>query len=736
MPFDSIRELGQQPELLADPNEVKATTFDSIREVPTGLLTSGRDQVLDWDKVVDSNPVIDPTDIPQEVSPGMRLARYSMRKLKEGWQRDAGAMIGATAASIGIPAAVTAMAGPAGGVAARFGMLALRTGAAGLGGIAGEYVHAQVDPTKETSWDHLKDVGISQAEQQVVGERLVGPLASKVGRGALGLGKAIGRKTYDIAGKEIPQILQKAPVAVKVPSPEFSTAGKWLQEKGVSLLPSQASQDWWPIFKESMSRSGLGNEQAFKLFEKEQQKRSLAAVDDLMQSLGPLRTWQEGGEVGGDLYTMVKRTAGGSADMFGRAGTKLKQAEALFGPIYDAAEAASKEAMPTTAGLKEYASKLLLENRAIQMESQKGGGFLSAEGEAVLEHVMNLEDRISTRAMRDLKSKWFMQTHQLHRDLDSGEKIVKKLTGLSDEAIFSQELNPNLPKDIKDQLRLANGMFRSHNEMLDRYFPVKVAEKFQEDPEYWFGQLFDKPGTHGGPLTTIRGIREALTKKGMIGDVTNKETGQVVYRGTMDPEGELAWKKIQQASTWAVIHKATREDVINPKVIHDWMADMGPEAISELLGRDGVEALRRTEAAGTLLAKKAQPHPWIVGSATIGAALNVARGLYNGLSGQDYVNFTIGGVLVLGPRTLARIMTKPRTYATLEDLGRLATGSPKYGAMVVRLVRELQDDDDESVREQKAAIAENVKRHNDKEWTASQPTLEQSRSWKGGPRGL
>ena len=739
MPFDSIRDVGPQIDVM-EPNTVsppvvdRPTGFDSIRDVPTSPLRNGNDRPVDWDKVGAIDPVVDPMDLPEYVSPGMKLARMASRSLRAG-ESHAGEMIGATVASIAIPAAVTAVAGPGLGLASRMGMTALRAGSAGLGGMLGDRAQAVIDPTKETSWDHLKGVGIDQVGQQLLGETVVGPLASGAYKTAVGTGKAIGRRVTTAMGKPIPKYLQKAPSIVKVPSPEFSEAGKWIQEKGVSLLPSQASQDWWPVFKESMARSGIGSEQAFKLFEKEQQKKSIAAIDDVLQELGPLKTWTEGGQVGGDLYDMVKRTAGGSADAFGLAGSKLAQAEALYSPIYDAAEAASKDAMPTTAKLKEYTSRKLLENDAWLRDPKKGGGFLTPEGETLLNSVMNLQERVPTNFLRKLKSKWSSQYRKLSKDLDSSDKIAKDLAGIADESIFSSELNPNLPKEVKDQLRLANGMFRGHKEILERYFPVKVAEKFQEDPEYWFGQLFDKPGPHGGPLTAIKGIKEAITHQGLIPDIQDK-AGDVIYKAAVDPEGILAWKKIQQASTWAVIHKATREDVINPKIIHDWVTDMGPEAAKELLGTEGMSVLRKAEAVGLLLAKKAQPHPWIVGSATIGAALSAARGLYNGIGGQDYVNFTIGGTLILGPRTLARVLMKPRTYATLEEIGRATPGTPKYGALAVRLVRGLQDDDSEAVKEQKAAVAENVRRQNQKKWTESQPTLEQYRSWKGGPRGL
>jgi hypothetical protein len=154
---------------------------------------------------------------------------------------------------------------------------------------------------------------------------------------------------------------------------------------------------------------------------------------------------------------------------------------------------------------------------------------------------------------------------------------------------------------------------------------------------------------------------------------------------------------------------------------------MGPTAAQELLGSDGIDALNRAESAGRLLQKKATPHPWIVGSTQVGSMFQAIRGLYNGMTGNDFVNFTVAGTMVLGPKTLARIITKPQMYATLQELGQTPPGVPRYGAIAVRLIRQLANDDQEAENAQHDAAQSTLKLRQRREWEQQNPIDVQAR---------
>lgn len=678
------------------------------------------------------NPrAVDPSDVPP-ISPGLNLAREVASRLKGGLREEAGQMVGGTIGGIAAPVAVSALYPPA--------APALLAGAgiigAGIGGGAGEAIHQRVDPYKEASWSN---VGWAVAEE--AGSEALGAGITKLGSAAKGAAKATGRSAkrlvppalrnrLGISTARPPKMIRKPHALMKEVGQEFADRTR------AGLLPTQQTDLMRDEIVESMARGGWATRGIFQRFQQEQNEKAAQFAREKARETYQLMTKEAPGElpqhgIGQSLFDMIHSPTQGE---FGKgAGQLWESINETTGPIYEeidrrlgsrfvtgytykgVAEVPTgildangqmvtrsvpqwkkgREVIgfgPSTQDLKDYAAKLLAKDDIMGGAAKPGYGLLSSEGRNQLQAIQEWPDQVPFGFMKERRTEWLRRNQRLGKEMDTSTGIVDDLIGKATEAMKGENVPAGMPEDILRTLNNVNRVHATAREAYEKAFRLQIADDLSQNPEKWYDIVIGSSGKSGeGPLERITTVRNAL---------------RYTPRGTISPEGDLLWKRMQAGSTMAVIDRATTADVVNGKSILKYMNAMGNKTLRALHGDEGITVLNRTMALSELMRKRAETAGLVMHSAQVGAIAGAGTALLYGgqVSGSDMVAVTVAGGVLIGPRVLARALTTQKGYRIIEEIAMQDLASKKLGPLSVRLVRLLQKQDADEVKKMRTAI--------------------------------
>ena len=605
----------------------------------------------------------------------------------------------------------------------------------GLGGtytgaVMGDMAQKALDPYQDASWSALKHAATREGPEQVVydlGGRVVVGGGVKIAHAVPKVGQAVRNTVSDVLGTGKPV------VKVSKPSAPMQAVGEMFSEAGGKLTPTQVSDAMSGHIAESIARGGLGTNQMWKQFEQEQQKCAADLARQRAQELFPGGQAMTQEELGRDLFKEVSSKYREGTKLL--PGRKWAQVQETSNPIYQKLDQqlrsrwvkgwkykgdievptgdfddTGKPIMrlmpqwekgeevigfgPSTEGLKKHAAELFEQDRLA------GGDLIPDSLRSTLKAIQAQPERLTFGLMQQLRSGWIKRNRRLGKELDPATQEFDKLIDLATDAMTME--GDSLAKQMPEEaVRLLKNVNRVHAVARDTYreaFTHEMADRLWKRPETSLRTVLgDFPVQPGGEARTER-IR-------LVRDFFRNDA-----KGRYDPIGDLQWKRIQAASSQAVIRKATAEEKINVNLLRKYMYDMGDRNLLMLHGPEGKTALENTVALGELLARRSENIPWAIRAVQVGSALTPAGILYGtgkwklGDPVDDAMAISTGGLAMMGPRALARLLTSNRGFKIVKNLT-LGNNEKTILSALVRGVQLLREQDMDQYKKMKALTA-------------------------------
>jgi hypothetical protein len=611
------------------------------------------------------------TPLPAEVS----LAVEQAKAIRD--RGSVGSAIGSTALGIGIPAALSALAGPEAGVLARAGIAASGILGAGAGGVGGEL-----------------------AEQKLRGEPI--DIGESLHRGLVEAGYQIGGEAVG-RGISKTRLLFKAktiadqPEAARIMQDFYDTVG------GV-LTPAQRVKGVLPKTAEDISRGAFFGKEIFDKAGQITDTKAMEFADAMLNRManGFQRTSPE--VLGDTIQNMIVRPVG----------TKWQMLDDLTGPIYDQIEAQTKGRVKRIIGNKTTMVKtnigmLPLEGRGViekyiegpvvktdklkrfaveQLKQDSVAKHLTSDGRRKLQDILDMPKEISFGQMRLKRSALLRDERKMTADIDQSLGLVKKLAGLTnasmeDEAVgrqlkLFQSLSPD-PKapDLYLLWKNTNAVYRAASEQWEDVIPKRIVNMVTQRPEQ-VSKMF--------PRQAPKKIEEL--KRFIQGGV-----------GTPDAAGIERWNQMGTTLMSDWIGDATKTGAFRSHIFERHIKEMGKEAMGVIYNPEQLKAidnvvdtLKATARSGSgsagLFVKGMQIGGAVTALSAIGAPV------YSGRRGSSISLMSVGAglTLAISPVAFARLAVSNRgsdllTWAVAK--APKAAGTKAMAVIAGRLSREL-----------------------------------------------
>ena len=567
---------------------------------------------------------------------------------------------GRTVGGIGGAIAATAIAGrfipgPFDDAAILAALIA--SGGAGVGGVAGEAVQTGIE------------------ENRLIGRReALNAFATEFGtelggRGAVRLGK-----------------FALSPLIKRV-VPEAAALVDDFARVGGSFSPSELDKRFLLRRAEGFSRGAFGAKEIFQEFEEKQGKAVLAFADNIIESIGEGIARQTPEEIGQAFADGITRPGGrvfnildelfdplfkqvdelaeaGSQGAFrqARAGGPAVRGEAgRFRPARELQRLRVKPSVSTDS-LKSFAKKQLATDKRLN------GQFLSPAGKTKLEGILGLNEKLSFSDMRTLRSSFLKDARRMARDVDQSQGIIKQLAGITDKAIFDPKAAQNLSPEALNLLKNTNRLYAQAQKGLETTFSEKLAKRLLKNPSNVIKEVIP----NNNPKS-IRLLRESLVEP---------------ISGKPSAEGKALWNQLRQQWLADAVENATKTGVANPKVFDASLRKLTPAGLKELFPEK--------EIAGSV--KKIQTIFETAGKVPPGATVLFTRGaqfggvlmMWNSGKEGDFIGFTAGAALAIGPLAFAKLATNPKGIKFLTAGFKLKPGASGLVPNAVRMTRLLR----------------------------------------------
>ena len=583
-----------------------------------------------------------------------------------------GARTGRTAGGIGGAIAATAIAGRfiPGPIDDAVIMAALiATGGAGVGGVAGE----------------AAQVGIE--EKRLIGKRealkafAIEAGTELGGRGLVGVGKKY------IFSPIIKKIVPEAAALVD----DFAKVGG-------SFSPTELDKRFSLQIGEAFSRGGFGAKQIFQEFEEKQGRAVLAYADGIIDAISEGVARQTPEEIGNlfaegitrpngrvlnilddlvnPLYKQVDELAKGSEVGFRqiKGATKVSQ-RGVSGRFIQVKELQRLRLGPKvdTKSLKQFARKQLATDNRLNKQ------FLSPAGRSKLLKVLGLNDKVSFSDMRLLRSSYLKDVRKLARDVDQSQGIVKRLASITDDAIFDPKAAQGLNPEALRLLRNTNALYKTGKKGIEETFSANLAKRLLRNPSRIVKEVF--------PNNNPKAIR--LLRQSLIEPISGKP----------NREGKILWNQLRQQWLADAVSDATKEGIAKPKVFDNIIRKMGdgfPEMFPEK------EIAINVKKIQTLFDIAGKAPPTGASLFSRGAQVYGVTKMYQGSKEGDFVGFTIGATMALGPLAFAKLATNPKGVKFLTAGFKMKPGATGLVPNTVRIIRLLRDINKKENRQREA----------------------------------
>lgn len=530
----------------------------------------------------------------------------------------------------------------------------IAAGGAGTGGVAGEAIQTGIE------------------EKRLIGRR------EALKAFAIEAGTEVGGRAVVGVGK-----LALSPFIRKV-VPEAAALVDDFAKVGGTFSPSELDKRFSLRISEAFSRGSFGAKEIFQEFEEKQGRAVLAFADNIIESIGEgvaRETPEKIGEIfAGDITRPGGRVFGILDDLFdplykqvddlahSQAQRAFRQVKAggpairgISGKFQTARELQRLQLTPkvSTKTLKQFAKKHLATDTRLNSQ------FLSPAGRSKLTKVIEMSDEISFSDMRTLRSSFLKDTRKLARDVDQSEGIIKQLVGVTDKAIFDPKAAKNLSGEALNLLENTNRLYRAAQEGLKTTFSEKLAKRLLKNPSGVIKEVF--------PNNNPKAIR--LLRKSLIEPISGKPSA----------EGKILWNQLRQAWLADAVDLASKEGVAKPKVFNNQLLKMGKKGLREMFPEnskmEGVKKIR------TIFEIAGKTPPTGASLFSRGAQIGGLAMMYNSGKEGDFIGFTAGATLAVGPLAFAKLATNPRGIKFLTRGFKMKPGASGLVPLAVRMVK-------------------------------------------------
>lgn len=533
----------------------------------------------------------------------------------------------------------------------------IAAGGAGVGGVAG------------------------QAAQTGIEERRLISKREALGAFATEASLELGGRAAVRAGKFVFSPLIKRTV------PEAASLVDDFAKVGGSFSPTELDRRFSLHIGEAFSRGSFGAKTLFQEAEEKQGRAVLAYANNFIDSIGKGIARETPERIGEIFAEGITRPGGRVFNIF----------DDLINPLYKQVDELAKESefgfrqmriggravrgttgrfIPTkklqrlrlgpkvnTGGLKQFAKKHLATDARLNEQ------FLSPAGRGKLQKIRDMADNISFSDMRTLRSSFLKDVRKMARDVDQSQGIIKQLAGIADDAIFDPKAAQGLNPEALNLLRNTNALYKAGKQGIETTFSGRLAERLLKNPSRVVKELF--------PNNNPKAIR--LLRQSLVEPIS----------GRPSTEGRVLWNQLRQAWLADTVEQSIKEGAADPKTFNRLMGKLGPNALREMFPEKhlakGVKEIRTLfEIAG-----KAPPSGTSLFSR--GAQLGGLAMMYNSGKEGDFIGFTFGGLLAIGPLAFAKLATTPQGVKFLTAGFKLKPGASSLVPNAVRMIRLLRN---------------------------------------------
>lgn len=458
---------------------------------------------------------------------------------------------------------------------------------------------------------------------------------------------------------------------------------------GGAFSPTELDKRFSLRVGEAFSRGSFGAKEIFQEFEEQQGRAVGAFAENIIDSIGQGVARQTPEEIGQTFADGITRPGGRILNIF----------DDLVNPLYKQIDRLSAGVSVPTKGLKVFAKK------QIAVDDRLSELFLSPTGRSKLSKILNLPDNISFSDMRTLRSSFLKDVQKMARDVDQSQGIIKQLAGITDDAIFTPKATKGLSKEGLTLLRNTNALYKAGKEGINKTFSEKLAKRLLKNPSNVVKELF--------PNNSPKSIR--LLRKSLVEPIS----------GQPSKEGKIVWNQLRQSWLADAVDQATKEGVAKPRVFNNILSKMKPEALKEMFPeKETLAGVRRIQDIFDIAGKgpPAGASLFSRGAQATGVVM-----MYNSGKEGDFVGFTLGSALAIGPLAFAKLATTPKGVKFLTAGFKMKPGASGLVPNAVRMVRLLREI---NAKEQRQSIAGERKKQQ-KIQAARTPTKQQLRGFGG-----
>lgn len=420
---------------------------------------------------------------------------------------------------------------------------------------------------------------------------------------------------------------------------------------GGTFSPSELDDRFTIRIAESFSRGSFGAKKIFQDFEEKQGRAVGIFAENIVDSIGQGVARQTPEEIGQAFADGITRPGGRIMNLF----------DDLVNPLYKQVDELSVGVSVPTKGLKVFAQKkIAIDDRLSEL-------FLSPTGRSKLNKILALPDNISFSDMRILRSSFLKDVQKMARDVDQSQGIIKQLAGITDDAIFTPKATKGLSKEGLNLLRNTNALYKAGKEGINKTFSEKLVKRLLRNPSSVVRELF--------PNNSPKSIR--LLRKSLVEPIGGKPS----------KEGKILWNQLRQAWLADAVDEATKLGVANPRVFDNIIRKSGA-SLKEMFP-DDIGGVRKIQS---LMQQAGKGPPSGTSLFSRGAQATGVVMMYNSGKDGDFIGFTVGGVLAVGPLAFAKLATNPKGVKFLTaglNLKPGATGLVPNAVRMIRVIREI-----------------------------------------------
>ncbi|KKK46899.1 hypothetical protein LCGC14_3160630, partial [marine sediment metagenome] len=294
----------------------------------------------------------------------------------------------------------------------------------------------------------------------------------------------------------------------------------------------------------------------------------------------------------------------------------------------------------STQSLKAFRAKVIAQNQRLVDITKRTGKelpLLSPAGKQAMVDIDNLPGFVGHADYRAFRSKILKETRKLHRDVDVSEGMVKQVSSITRKELLDPKSVAGASLEAKRLHANVSNLFATSQKGLETTFSEKLARRLLKNPSNIVKEVF--------PNNNPKAIR--LLRKSLVEPISGKPS----------KEGKVLWNQLRQAWLADVVNQASKEGVAKPKVFNNLLRKMGKKGLKEMFPEGRLATDVKKIQSVFEIAGKIPP----TGTSLFSRGAQVAGlvMMYNSGKEGDFIGFTGGLILAIGPLAFAKLATTP-----------------------------------------------------------------------------